>query len=308
MGEGCAPLAGIFWFGVGALLFGFFFVMLRNKREAENLPTSTCRAVPIGLVEVCGTATGVPFTSPFAGIPSLCSTLVVEEWREGPKAAHWHEIYGESFSTPFQVEDGTGRVRVVPTEADLHLETDYAFDMKRGLQASPVATDRLRLAGLGAEGVRGRLLEFAVKGGRDAVPEATQAALHIAPRPRGDLTAQVFARGVGLARVFQDMPGLLLSRKPRLPHGVRPLRMREANLCPGDRVFVLGTATADDTTEATDRIVIGRGSAHPWFAIGETSQKETLERMLRHGWVVAAVGIGLMLAGLSMLADCAFGP
>jgi hypothetical protein len=61
----------------------------------------------MGLVEVAGTAAGVPFRSPFDHVPCLCSRLVVEEWREHSRTPHWHEIYRESFSTPFYVDDGS---------------------------------------------------------------------------------------------------------------------------------------------------------------------------------------------------------
>lgn len=305
MVDDCSPLAALAVFAAGVLLFGFFFVMLRNKREAENLPTSTCRAVPMGLAEVAGTATGVPFRSPFAGIPCLCSRLTVEEWRKDTRADHWHEIYGETFSTPFFVEDSTGRVRVIPDEADLHLEPDFSYDMARGLEATPKAQDRLRAVNMGEQAIRQRLMAFAESRGREQVGEATVACMHREPQPRGDLTSQVFTRGLVGARLLQDLPRLLMSRRPRMPHGVRPLRMREDNLCPGDSVYVLGTATAsDDLSADDDRIAIGRGELHPWFAIGEASQKETLVRMTRHAWIVAVAGGLLMLAGAGMLGDC----
>ena len=305
MSDNCSPLAALAVFAVGALLFGFFFVMLRNRREAENLPTSTCRAVPMGLAEVAGTATGVPFRSPFAGIPCLCSRLTVEEWRKDTRADHWHEIYGETFSTPFFVEDSTGRVRVIPDEADLRLEPDFSYDMAGGLEATPKAQDRLRAVNMGEQGIRQRLLEFAGDRGREAIREATLACAHREPQPRGDLTSQVFSRGLIGARLLQDLPRLLRSRKPRVPRGVRPLRMREDNLCPGDSVYVLGTTTvSDDLAADDDRVVIGRGELHPWFAIGEVSQKETLVSMTRHAWIVAVAGGLLMLAGADMLRDC----
>lgn len=306
MSQDCSPVAAIALIGAGALLFGFHFVMLRNKREAEHLPTSACRAVPMGLVEVAGRAQGVSFPSPFAGIPCLCSRLVVEEWREDTRGNHWHELYGKTFSTPFYVEDGTGRVRVDPDEADLHLEPDYSYDMAGGLDADPAALDRLQTAGFDAERVRTRLAEFGANRA-GAVGEATAASQHREPTARGDLTAQVFARGLSAARILQDLPRLLLSRKPRRVRGTKPLRMREDNLCPGDEVYVLGTATAvEGAGTEGDRIVIRRGELHPWFAIGERSQKETLLRMMRNAWVVPLAGVLLILAGMSMLGDCLF--
>ena len=306
MSDDCSPLAAAAVFATGALLFGFCFVLLRNKREAENLPTSTCRAVPMGLVEVAGTAAGVPFASPFSSIPCFCSRLIVEEWSEDSRASSWQEIYEGTFSAPFYVEDGTGRVRIDPDEADLHLEPDFSFDMVKGLEAGPGAMARLRAAGLDAAAIHQRLLLFGEKRGAGLANEGTLACAHRQPRPRGDLTSQVFARGLVGAKLLQGLPRSLNWRKPRVPRGVRPLRMREDNLCPGDPVYVLGTARAADETGRLqdERIVIGRGDLHPWFAIGESSQKKMLLGMMRNAWIVVAASAVLMLAGLGMLADC----
>jgi hypothetical protein len=306
MSSDCSPVAAFSIFAFGGLLLGFYFVMLRNRREAENLPTSTCRAVPMGLVEVTGTVSGTPFASPFGSIPCVCSTLIVEEWRKDSKADHWHEIYGRSFSTPFYVEDSTGRVRVDPDEADLQLQPDFSCDVVHGLVADAKALERLGAAGLDEQGVRQRLQQFGERRGSGLVDDATLACAHREPQARGDLTSQVFARGLLAARAFQDLPHRMRDRNPRVPRGTRPLRMREDNLCPGDKVYVLGTARPSDEAagNAADRIVIGRGDLHPWFAIGESSQKETLLRMMRRAWIVAAAGAILMLMGVGMLADC----
>lgn len=314
MSNHCSPLAALAIFGAGAVLFGFYFVMLRNRREAEHLPTSACRSVPMGLVEVSGRATGgAPFPSPFGRIPSYCSRLLVEEWCTSRSTDYWRAIFDRTFSTPFEVEDDTGRVRVDPEEADLQLETDYAFDMRDGLTTTAAARERLRASGLDEAEIRERLLAFqvAAHGGQwsDVVGESTLAPPHREPQPRGDLTAQVFARALSGAKILQDLPRLLRTHRLMLKRGEKPLRMREENLCPGDAVFVLGTARRD-TGPGTEgpTVVIGRGDLHPWFAIGENSQRDTLLRMMRHGWLVAAAGVLLMLAALSMLGDCLVGP
>jgi hypothetical protein len=314
MSNECSPVAALAIFGVGALLFGFYFVMLRNRREAEHLPISTCRSVPMGLVEVSGRATGgVPFPSPFGNIPSYCSRLVVEEWRTSRRTHYWHAIFDRTYSTPFEVEDGTGRVRIAPEEADLHLETDYAFDMRDGLTTTPAVSERLRALDLDEAKIRERLLAFQAAAHRgqwsDLIGESTLAMPHRDPQPRGDLTAQVFARALSGAKILQDLPRMLRTHRLVVRPGEKPLRMREENLCPGDEAYVLGTAHRDASPAAVEpSVVIGRGDLHPWFAIGEGSQRDTLLRMMRHGWVVAAAGLLLMLAALSMLGDCLVGP
>lgn len=314
MSNDCSPLAAFAIFGVGAVLFGFYFVMLRNRREAEHLPTSTCRSVPMGLVEVTGRATGgAPFPSPFGRIPSYCSRLVAEEWRTSRRTDYWHAIFDRTFSTPFEVEDGTGRVRIDPEGADLQLETDYAFDMRDGLTTAPNASERLRASGLDEAKIRERLLalQAAARSGQwsDLIDESTLASPHREPQPRGDLTAQVFARALSGAKILQDLPRMLRTHRLVVRPGEKPLRMREENLCPGDEVYVLGTARRDSGQGAVEPdVVIGRGDLHPWFAIGERSQRDTLLRVMRHGWVVAAAGVLLMLASLSMLGDCLVGP
>ena len=308
--DDCPLFAAIFVLAAGSILYGFFFLILRNKRLAENLPTSTCRAAPMGLVEVKGRAVGAaPIRSPFAGIPCFCSRVVIQEWTRISKNEGWSDVYRKTFSTPFYVDDGTGRVRVEPAGAEISLTEDFSFDNSAGLKDTPGVRERLAQAGRTSEQLAQRLREFctAPQGSeRDhLVPQETRCSIHQQPKARGDLTARVFALGLHFVPLLHTLRQELLAGKPRATGGERPLRVREENLCPGDPVYVLGTASeVQGMADEFDRIVICRSEVHPWFVIGEGSQKEVLARMTRGLWLVGAVGIGLLLVGVAMLVDC----
>ena len=74
------------------------------------------------------------------------------------------------------------------------------------------------------------------------------------------------------------------------------MRFFERNLCPGDRVFVLGSAEAlPGVEDEQERIIFRRGKHHPCYYIAEASEKELLAKLgtttLLHIWGGAALTI-----------------
>lgn len=58
------------------------------------------------------------------------------------------------------------------------------------------------------------------------------------------------------------------------------MRFFERNLCPGDKVFVLGSAEAlPGVEDEQERIIFRRGKHHPWYYIAEASEKELLSKL-----------------------------
>lgn len=58
------------------------------------------------------------------------------------------------------------------------------------------------------------------------------------------------------------------------------MRFFERNICPGDRVFVLGSAEAlPGVEDEQERIIFRRGKHHPWYFIAEASEKELLSKL-----------------------------
>lgn len=76
-----------------------------------------------GTVEVAGTAIVDESTAlaPFSGRECLACRYTVEEYRQSGKHGHWETLEEGTGGVPFLVDDGTGRVPVDPTGADLRL-------------------------------------------------------------------------------------------------------------------------------------------------------------------------------------------
>lgn len=125
------------FFGAGFGIYSFFrgFRLLRNKRIVENTPTSKCRSVAMGPVEVAGRAVGeqtVP--SPIGQIPCFCSHLLIERWQRSGKSHKWVKVHEEKIGIPFQIEDETGRVKVDPSEAELDIPCELEYSTASGLK------------------------------------------------------------------------------------------------------------------------------------------------------------------------------
>ncbi len=132
-------------------------------------------------------------------------------------------------------------------------------------------TGRVRVAPSGCDLTLAPDLEFSTAKGFTLLPEQTA------------------TRFRQTGRSLEDLRALLQSYCPASDG--RVYRCRESNLCPGDPVFVLGTAAERSTTlaEGDDGIVIRRGKDRPWFIVAESSPREFLDR-LRPKTVVRIVG------------------
>ncbi|MBM3245568.1 MAG: hypothetical protein FJZ15_07260, partial [Candidatus Omnitrophica bacterium] len=121
---------------IGYAAFGFFFGIwsffrgfkrLRRKRLIENLPTSTVRGLAMGLVELCGLAeNSTLLKSPLTETECVLYKYLIEEYRSSGKSGHWAKIAeGNSFYVPFWLDDGTGKIMVLPQGAELILPVDF---------------------------------------------------------------------------------------------------------------------------------------------------------------------------------------
>jgi len=110
--------------GTGFGAFSFFrgFRMLRNKRLIENIPTSKCRSVAMGFVEVAGRAAGDRTMPSLIGkLPCYCTHLLIERYEKRGKNSRWVKVHERRDGVPFFVEDNTGRVLVDPAGAELDI-------------------------------------------------------------------------------------------------------------------------------------------------------------------------------------------
>lgn len=138
--------------GMGLSIYGF---MVNNrKRLIESIPTSPVRSLAVGLVEVSGRAqpeSGL-LRAPFSGLPCVLFSYTVEERRGSGKDARWETIAKGTSPEPFFVQDETGRVLVVPFDAQLLLPDNRTSrsnwmntlpeETTRGLLNLGIAVDR----------------------------------------------------------------------------------------------------------------------------------------------------------------------
>lgn len=123
-------------FGFGIWSFFHGFKRLRRKRLIQNTPTSTIRGLAMGLVEIYG-KTSAPhiLISPLVKAKCVLYKFTVEEYRKSGKSGHWVTIAsGDSFASPFWVDDGTGKMMVFPKGAEMLWPRDYYFQNGFGKQ------------------------------------------------------------------------------------------------------------------------------------------------------------------------------
>jgi Zn-finger nucleic acid-binding protein len=109
---------------VGGMVLSIYgFVVNNRKQLMESIPTSPVRSLAVGLVEVSGHARPERelLRAPFSGMPCVLFSYTVEERRESGKNAKWETIAKGTSPEPFFVQDNTGKVLVVPFDAQLIL-------------------------------------------------------------------------------------------------------------------------------------------------------------------------------------------
>ena len=110
------------------------FRQLREKRLLENTPTSTVRGLAMGLVELTGKTGKIkPLQSPFTRIECVYYRYTIERYRSRGNSSHWEVIaQGDSNDCPFWLDDGTGKIMILPRGAELNLPVNYEFQTGLG--------------------------------------------------------------------------------------------------------------------------------------------------------------------------------
>jgi len=126
----------ILFFGFGIWSFFKGFKRLYEKRLIENTPTSTIRGLAMGLVELTGKAEKIKtFRAPFSGSECVFYRYTVERYQSSGRSGRWVLIAsGDSQYCPFYLNDGTGKIMLLPQGAELIMPVNYEF--KTGLGKS----------------------------------------------------------------------------------------------------------------------------------------------------------------------------
>ncbi len=142
---------------LGALGFFRGFQLRKKKKLMEDIPTSTARALALGLAEVYGTARKYQqlLTSDFSQTPCVFYRYKVEEYRSSGKSGHWVTIAEHTSPEYFYLEDETGRVMICPKGAELHVHTDRNYSTGMGAKDKDLFLAQLKALGIDAQGFLG---------------------------------------------------------------------------------------------------------------------------------------------------------
>src|ERR1700730_18213830 len=107
----------------GLYLFYRGFRLLQRKRLILNTPASKIRSASMGLVEINGLATG-PYVinSPLKQTNCYYYRSVAWQWKQRGKDSEWVKAAEETLHVPFYVDDGSGRLLVDPSGAEIDLQ------------------------------------------------------------------------------------------------------------------------------------------------------------------------------------------
>lgn len=116
----------------GLFLFLLGFLHVYDRRLIENTPTSKCRAVALGPVELAGrVAASKPLASLIAQLPSVFSRVCIEQLRQRGRSQQWVTVHKQEFKLAFYVDDGTGKVKVDPHGAEIQLLPDVLYSTEQ---------------------------------------------------------------------------------------------------------------------------------------------------------------------------------
>jgi Zn-finger nucleic acid-binding protein len=134
-------------------LFAYGWMIRQRKRLIESIPTSTIRSLALGLVEISGQAQPEEslLSAPFSGLPCVFYSYAVEEHVGSGKHARWETIAKGTSEQPFFVRDTTGRVLIVPLDAELILPNEHIFRNDWLRELSPTAIAGLNRLGISTE-------------------------------------------------------------------------------------------------------------------------------------------------------------
>jgi hypothetical protein len=147
---------------IGLAVIGFTALKpLGQIIRIRRIATMPIAALPdAGPAEVVGRAGGAELRSPLSDASCLLWQVEVQELRSTGKSSHWKTIFKHASDQPFEIDDGTGQIQVLPAGATLILNDDLRAS--RGLFGNmtpeiEAALERIGVQTHGFLGLRRRL-------------------------------------------------------------------------------------------------------------------------------------------------------
>lgn len=140
-------------------LAGFAFVLwepLSTIMRLRGAPAGPIGALPeAGPAKAAGRASGSALTSPIAEAACVLWQIEVQEYRSNGKSGRWVTTLAQISSAPITLDDGTGRVAVVPSGAKLMLADDFVAGGRMFERVPPDIEAALERMGVQLRGVFG---------------------------------------------------------------------------------------------------------------------------------------------------------
>lgn len=142
MGNLCCGVPIIFLIGI--IFFAVAVYKYLLYRKIRDVPTSKTRAAALGLAEFFGKAKcDAELYSPMSKARCTYYLFKIEYYESRGKHSDWRVIYSSRSSSPFYLEDDTGKILVDPKLAEIiispdkkyrgHLQKELMFGEKKGI-------------------------------------------------------------------------------------------------------------------------------------------------------------------------------
>lgn len=279
------------------LLLVAAFAVIKGRRQhhkralIEDTETTDVRNIKDeGLVELKGTVhADDPVDSPIKGEKSTLSAWEIEEWDERGDSGMWQTRAAGVYAAPFELDDGTGRIRVDVNDHVNDTSTGTGID---DIQLSAIDVDRLLSDGISVDNIYASIDGFSVE---TSVPPDTDPPERIREFVQGETA------------IGTQTDSVTNSLDVGTQHGER--RYYEGTLGPNDDVYVLGEAraTEDATHPLKPEDIVISSLDDGQFIISNKSEAELTESFGQYkyayaGAIVATVaGIVAIVIGAGIV-------
>jgi len=140
----------------GILMFYIGYKKLREASLVARIRETPVRDIGTGIVRLFGKVEGeYPLISPLTGMPCYYYRATARKLVRNGRTLQWNDCKKATAQRDFYLNDGTGRVRIVPEEAEfigltatleakLGGKSGYSCELNRSLQLAEPAEERLR--------------------------------------------------------------------------------------------------------------------------------------------------------------------
>lgn len=257
----------------------------RRRAAVEDTETTAVRDIKReSLVELKGTVRADdPFDAPITGEESALSAWEVEEWDERGNSEMWETRAAGVYATPFELDDGTGRVRV---DVGDHVTDPSSGTGVQEIQVGPIDVDRLVSNGVTVDNVLAALDDFSVE-------------INVSPDSEPPERIAAFVRGETEVASQTDSVTNVLDIGNE--HGER--RYYEGRLAPGDEIYLLGQCRAAEnaTRPLKPEDVVITPPDDGQLIISDKSEAELVDSFGQYTYAYAGAAVAA-IAGIIALA------